>query len=311
MRWDMSKVIVERPRLGVYGKQKGRNKEKTRSFIKAAVNNYMKPPKELGCKDLFYCCGEHTGDVDSLCWMETMPFSEVEVPSNKESMRPKGRVADRKELNENLEPLWRYLLSQVGRQWDDVYSDIRRNLSPRSTVQMHVVQHLDWQVKKSTYLGEDGRVYEHSKYNRGGMPDPCLEEPTTYKYGFYIHPVTRELCVSPTKAKKVKKLQPKKFQVSSLVQYRLINGEWMVVEFEKIPRTEGKKGGYPYLGKVYMGGIFPEYLDYKTVGDILYPKGLENYAREAEYGFINIRAVRKRSLGKREIKKLQTLLASS
>lgn len=307
----MSKVIVERPRHGVYGKQKGRNKEKTRSSIKTAINNYMNPPKDLEYQDLFFCCDNCTGLVDSLGWMEPMPHSEVEVPSNKETMRPKGRGADRKEFNENLEPLWRYLQSQVGRCWDDVYSDIRRNLSPRSTVQMHVVQHLNWQVKKSTYLGEDGRVYEHSKYNRGGMPDPCLEEPTIYKYGFYIHPVTRELCVSPTKTKRAKKLQPTKFQISLLVQWCLINGEWMVVEFEKIPRTEGKKGGYPYRGKVYMGGLFPEYLDYKDVGDILHPKGLENYAREAAYGFINIRAVRKRSLGKREIKKLQTLLASS
>lgn len=296
MRHDMFKVIVERPRYGVYGKQKGRNKEKSRSSIKAAVNNYMNQSEIL---------------IESLDLMEPMLSCEIEVPSNKEGMRPKGRGVDRKELNENLEPLWRYLQSQVGRCWDDVYSDIRRNLSPRSTVQMHVVQHLNWQVKKSTYLGKDGRVYEHSKYNRGGMSDPCLEDPTIYKYGFYIHPVTRKLCVSPTKTKRPKKNQPTKFQISSLVQYRLIDGEWMVVEFEKIPRSEGKKGNYQYLGKVYMGGLFPESLDFKDVGDFLHPKGLQNHAREAAYGFSNIRAVRKRPLGKREVKKLQTLLASS
>jgi hypothetical protein len=85
----------------------------------------------------------------------------------------------------------------------------------------------------------------------------------------------------------------------------------MVVEFEKIPKTEGIKGGYAYPGKVYMGGLYPEHLNFRNVGDLLNPKGIENYAREAEYGFINIRAVRKRSLGKREIKKLQTFLASS
>lgn len=47
-----------------------------------------------------------------------------------------------KELNENLAPLDRYLRSQVGRLWDDVYSDICQHLNRNSAVQYHVFQHL-------------------------------------------------------------------------------------------------------------------------------------------------------------------------
>lgn len=60
-------------------------------------------------------------------------------------MRPQGRIAERKELNENLNPLERFLDSKVGETWDDVYSEICEGLSLDSTVQRHVRQHLkDW-----------------------------------------------------------------------------------------------------------------------------------------------------------------------
>jgi hypothetical protein len=45
-------------------------------------------------------------------------------------------------LNENLAPLRRYLRSQVGRPWDNVYSEIRKRVHPGNAVQMHIWQHL-------------------------------------------------------------------------------------------------------------------------------------------------------------------------
>ena len=274
MRHDMFKVIVERPRVGGYDETKGRRKEHNKRNSFRAYEN------------------EEVYDEPS-CW---------------EKIRPVGRGADRKAFNENLEPLWRYLQTQVGRCWDDVYSDIRENLSPRNTVQMHVVQHLKWQVRMNTYLGEDGRVYERPKYARYGMPDPCLEDPTPYKSGFYVHPVTREFCVSPTKARKTKKPEPTKFQVSPLVQFRLINEEWCVVEFEKIPKSMGTKSKYPYAGRTYGLGMFEPPLDFEKVKDFLHPEGLPNYKREQEYGFTNVRPVFYRSIGKRELTTLKKLM---
>lgn len=47
------------------------------------------------------------------------------------------------ELNENLAPLRRYLLSQVGRPWDKVFSEICTGIDRRNTVQQHIHQHIE------------------------------------------------------------------------------------------------------------------------------------------------------------------------
>ena len=47
-----------------------------------------------------------------------------------------------KALNENLAPLRRYLERQVGRSWNQVFSEIASILRPTSTVQQHVRDHL-------------------------------------------------------------------------------------------------------------------------------------------------------------------------
>jgi hypothetical protein len=277
MREDMFKVIVERPRRGGYGGKKGRKQEYSRQdAIRASYD-----------------------------------AENYDEPSSWEKIRPVGRGADRKDLNENLEPLWRFLQSCVGRCWDDVYSEIRANLSPKNAVQMHVVQHLKQQVTLDTYLGEDGCVYEHPKY---GSRPTNLEEPVQYNYQFYVHPVTREFCQSPRKAKRRDKKDAAKdrFKRTDLSWYRLINGIWYVVEFEKIPFWKGEKpryyGGGP--AKLYNATMreMDNRQDYSRVGDILHPEGLSNWQREAEYGFTNIYAVSKRQLGKRELRHIKTLL---
>ena len=47
-----------------------------------------------------------------------------------------------KPLNENLAPLRRYLERQVGRPWNNVFSEIAANLKSSSTVQQHVRDHI-------------------------------------------------------------------------------------------------------------------------------------------------------------------------
>src|SRR6202047_4117718 len=68
------------------------------------------------------------------------PFEEL---PGKEGMRRRYVLSgDRKELNENLAPLRRYLERQVGRPWNKVYSEIARQFHADSTVQQHVRGHL-------------------------------------------------------------------------------------------------------------------------------------------------------------------------
>ena len=68
--------------------------------------------------------------------------------------------ADKKTLNEHLQPLRRYLHGQVGRPWDKVWSDIAAGLRVTSTVQQHVRDHVFDFVAKDVFL-------------RGGEPWLC------------------------------------------------------------------------------------------------------------------------------------------
>ena len=62
-----------------------------------------------------------------------------------------------KRLNEHLAPLRRYLRSQVGRLWDDVFAEICAHIRLDSAVQSHVRDHLDDFVETHVMV-IDGRV---------------------------------------------------------------------------------------------------------------------------------------------------------
>jgi hypothetical protein len=60
-----------------------------------------------------------------------------------------------KGLNEYLAPLRRFLLSNVGRPWNKVFSEISEHLSLDSAVQLHIWQHIQWEVcLKATRRGK-------------------------------------------------------------------------------------------------------------------------------------------------------------
>jgi hypothetical protein len=67
------------------------------------------------------------------------PRDFEDCPS-KEGMRKP--YLNRKSLNENLNPLWRFLERNINRPWDKVYSEICENLKTTSTVQQHVRDHI-------------------------------------------------------------------------------------------------------------------------------------------------------------------------
>jgi hypothetical protein len=77
-----------------------------------------------------------------------------------------------KALNENLAPLVRFIRKQVGRRWDDVFSEICAHLDTGSTVKMHVRTHLkDFVMIKISRgrngeLLHDGRIIEAGGRNR-------------------------------------------------------------------------------------------------------------------------------------------------
>ena len=65
-----------------------------------------------------------------------------DLPTREGMRRPYVLRGNCKELNENLTPLRRYLESQVGRPWNQVYSEIAAHLRVDNDVQQHVRDHL-------------------------------------------------------------------------------------------------------------------------------------------------------------------------
>jgi len=103
-----------------------------------------------------------------------------DLPAHEGMRRAHAWRGDRKELNENLAPLRRYLAKQVGRPWDKVYSEIAAHLRADSAVQQHVRDHL------RDFIAFTPRrdIHDWRSFSRGGL----------WRQEFYVDPVTRFLC---------------------------------------------------------------------------------------------------------------------
>src|SRR5438094_7888272 len=80
----------------------------------------------------------------------------LEDRPTRESMR--AAHTDRKWFGENLAPLRRWLRSQVGRPWGDIYSDACSVIKPNSALRNHIKVHLFEMVQRHTSL-RNGEVW--------------------------------------------------------------------------------------------------------------------------------------------------------
>ncbi len=209
MREDMAKVLVERPRIG-----SGNRHIASRMARRKARNISI----------------DNGDNFDS-----------------KQSMKShlRGHCKSefcKKQLNENLRPLERYLLSNVGRCWDDIYSDIMAGINLNSAVQYHVWQHLipmDMVLTK-TFLNEDRKVYCH---NWAGECVPIEE----HHCDFYVHPGNGTLCHKPRKSYRQVKVALDRWinEQNPLKQWHKIDGIWYEIELrEALPKEiENKSFG--------------------------------------------------------------------
>lgn len=83
-----------------------------------------------------------------------------DAPRFESSSRHRGGS---KWLNEHLGPLRRWLLSQTGRHWDAVYSELRANINPRSAVQLHIWQHAEDYVARHVEMIQ-GKPHHRPQY---------------------------------------------------------------------------------------------------------------------------------------------------
>ena len=96
---------------------------------------------------------------------------DYENKPTKESMKINHIIGHGgKELSENFSPLYRFLNDQVGRKWDDVYSDIRQMMGKNpNAVKGHILQHIFGfgGVELHSYVVDNKRYRKQSYYRSG------------------------------------------------------------------------------------------------------------------------------------------------
>jgi hypothetical protein len=179
MRYDMAKVLIERPRT--------HSSEKSRK------------------------------------WGKRIPYDPESDYDNEQTRTGRRRRQfintkglGNKESTDVLGPLKGYLQKNVGRCWNDVYSEICQYMDRRSTVGAHIFTHLWQYVAKNCWVGSKGKIKTYHRYS-----------------DYFVCPVTGILCESadhfafaPHEKKPVTfvKLENRK-------GYEWIKGVWYYTEF--------------------------------------------------------------------------------
>ena len=79
----------------------------------------------------------------------------------------------------NFSPLIRYLEAQVGRRWNDVYSEISAGLRSSTTVTPWVSDCASWHVHINTYRDTDNRVRDAERRSKCDCAGDLYVEPET------------------------------------------------------------------------------------------------------------------------------------
>jgi hypothetical protein len=187
MREDMSKVVIERPRWG-HSLPSGKTRLRIRRYD--PEKDYDDLPKRVS--------GSRSKYIGK--W-DTKSFSDF------------------------LNPLRRFLRANVGRQWDQVYSEMKEHLDDRKVTGRHVFEHVDMDVETHPLIGDDGELYT-TRY-RGGL-NPIYE--------FYVDPRTGLLCWSDEKPPWRRRGKPaqevKHVRLSANTCYVKMNGIWYFLEYK-------------------------------------------------------------------------------
>ena len=165
----------------------------------------------------------------------------------------------RKGLTDLLGPLKRWLHSQVGRPWNDVYSEACAVIKPDSIVRAHIKTHLLEFVERHTFM-RDRSVCVLDTWRGGG-----IRPVTAKRFGrsaFYVHPETGLLReIKPVSRRDWQRAQREKRQqtfrwLDDRFALKQINGIWFACQFRAIP-PDGPFKAYDHaLGQmVGRGGL--------------------------------------------------------
>jgi hypothetical protein len=122
----------------------------------------------------------------------------------------------RKGLTDLLGPLKRWLHSQVGRPWNEVYSEACAVIKPDSVIRAHIKTHLLEFVERHTFMHED-QVCVLDTWRGGG-----IRPVTANRFGrsaFYVHPETGLLCEIPTHPRRYGRYEERKRALASVCRW--------------------------------------------------------------------------------------------
>ena len=141
-----------------------------------------------------------------------------------------------KDLNEHLQPLRRYLHAQVGRPWNNVWSDISATLRPSSVVQQHVRDHVfDFVARDVSMRGGDVWVCQYGRARLLRESDYELwVDPRTGILRHNRHRETSRQTLRERRAKASRELHARMVPGKGEVQYHLLaDGAWWEVTLAK------------------------------------------------------------------------------
>ena len=149
MRYDMMKVVTERPRRGHGDRNEKHGGRLSKDDIARALDT------------------DDAGPSGLIAWSR--------------HRNPDGG----KDFTDVLGPLRGYLRKQVGRRWDDVYSEMSAVLDKGTLTGSHIWTHIKQEIEQRCYLGISGRVFYGAtrRHVYGGIVT-----------GLYVHPVTGIIC---------------------------------------------------------------------------------------------------------------------
>lgn len=162
-----------------------------------------------------------------------------------DELLPKSEGIKRPHLGRKMQtallgPLHRWLRSQVGRPWNDVYSEACSVIKPNSVARMRLKTQLLEFVQRHTFM-RDGKVWCY-------FSDCCTawEMPVTKLTGrrswFYVHPEKGSLCEAPLnrrrplfRDKEAKERALTWHWLNETTLLRQFNGCWFECRMETIP----------------------------------------------------------------------------
>jgi hypothetical protein len=151
-------------------------------FLKPSLQKRQKRRDKRLSEELIECYRGGWRVKSAKGYHKNLQKNGLESAPQKESI--KLMKGNQKWLNDNLEPLIRFLNSKVGKHWDKVYSELCQKMDKNSMLGKHLNDHL-FQFVSIKVVIEDKKVYPKDGWL-------AHRELTSYeKYPrFYVHPIS-------------------------------------------------------------------------------------------------------------------------